>query len=268
MCIRDRVYTDTSKRLELSQLKFPNSSADAARINTAGLVNYMQGFLAGNETVRFTEYKNDVQSIENKLGCKIGGFSQKSKFKLILDSRTPTNEGNIFVPEENYNLVLTKSVPLDVYTYSGILIEKLARGFKVSGYNISNPNFNIYKVIRKQNDPLINVGGVSEDFLNWKAGSPYEAGQLVKESNSFYRVKVAHTAGASFTASNFTRLSDVPITGGAQALFGKTFENTMTSVPYGTVYREIQDVVDLLLCLLYTSPSPRDQRGSRMPCYA
>ena len=241
------VYTDTSKRIELSQLKFPNSSADAARINTAGLVNYMQGFLAGNETVRFTEYKNDVQSVENKLGCKIGGFSQKSKFKLILDSRTPTNEGNIFVPEENYNLVLTKSVPLDVYTYSGILIEKLARGFKVSGYNISNPNFNIYKVIRKQNDPLINVGGVSEDFLNWKAGSPYEAGQLVKESNSFYRVKVAHTAGASFTASNFTRLSDVPITGGAQALFGKTFENTMTSVSYGTVYREIQDVVDLLL---------------------
>mgnify|MGYP003318038125 CR=1 FL=1 len=138
-------------------------------------------------------------------------------------------------------------MPLDVYTYSGILIEKLARGFKVTGYNISNPNFNIYKVIRKQTDPLVNVGGVSEDFLNWKAGSPYEAGQLVKESNSFYRVKVAHTAGASFTASNFTRLSDVPITGGAQALFGKTFENTMTSVPYGIVYREIQDVVDLLL---------------------
>ena len=31
------------------------------------------------------------------------------------------------------------------------------------------------------------------------------------------------------------------------------------------------DVVDrrkYISCLLYTSPSPRDQRGSRMPCYA
>ena len=56
------VYTDTSKRIELSQLKFPNSSDDASRINTAGLVNYMQGFLAGNETVRFTEYKKNLSN--------------------------------------------------------------------------------------------------------------------------------------------------------------------------------------------------------------
>ena len=61
----------------------------------------MQGYLASNETLRFKEYQTKLKSLENKLGSKIGGFTQKSKFKLILDSRTPTNEGNIFVPEEN-----------------------------------------------------------------------------------------------------------------------------------------------------------------------
>ena len=29
-----------------------------------------------------------------------------------------------------------------------------------------------------------------------------------------------------------------------------------------------QDMTDMMICLLYTSPSPRDQRGSRMPSSA
>ena len=36
-----------------------------------------------------------------------------------------------------------------------------------------------------------------------------------------------------------------------------------------SVAGEIEDLLELLLsCLLYTSPSPRDQRGSRMPSSA
>ena len=36
-----------------------------------------------------------------------------------------------------------------------------------------------------------------------------------------------------------------------------------------TAFQTIQKVFDsYLLCLLYTSPSPRDQRGSRMPSSA
>ena len=43
----------------------------------------------------------------------------------------------------------------------------------------------------------------------------------------------------------------------------------------GVMYGDVHPVVDVLLtreaikvCLLYTSPSPRDQRGSRMPSSA
>ena len=31
---------------------------------------------------------------------------------------------------------------------------------------------------------------------------------------------------------------------------------------------KISEIKNLLICLLYTSPSPRDQRGSRMPSSA
>ena len=55
---------------------------------------------------RFCELVERIQSIKNMLGFKLGGFTDKSKFKLILDSRTPTNEGNVFVPDENYQIFL------------------------------------------------------------------------------------------------------------------------------------------------------------------
>ena len=33
-------------------------------------------------------------------------------------------------------------------------------------------------------------------------------------------------------------------------------------------YARIGDIIKVTVCLLYTSPSPRDQRGSRMPSSA
>ena len=239
------VYADTSKRIELAELKFPNSSADATRINTAGLVNYMQGYLASNETLRFKEYQNKLKSLENKLGSKIGGFTQKSKFKLILDSRTPTNEGNIFVPEENYKIVLTKSVPLNVYTYSGVIVEKLAKGFKISGYDRSNPKFSILPSLKKSTDPVINVGGISEDFVTFSSSQTYEPGEIVQFNNAFYRVKMTNTG--NFVESNFQKMAELPVVGGATATFTKNFETQPVTVDYGTVYKEIQDVVDFIL---------------------
>ena len=42
----------------------------------------------------------------------------------------------------------------------------------------------------------------------------------------------------------------------------------LTSDPTNDAYYFIADYHTLTTCLLYTSPSPRDQRGSRMPSSA
>ena len=241
------VYTDTSKRINLSNLSFPNIPNDDTRVFTAGLVNYMQAYLKGNDDFTFKKYKNNLVKVENRLGHKIGGFTQKSKFRLILDSRNPKNEGNVFIPEENYNVVLTKSVPLAVYSYSGMIIEKIPSGFLVKGYDKDQPFFNTYSVMRKSNDRLVNVGGVSEDFVSFTSGTRYEIGQIVENSGSFFRVKTGHTTGGSINFEYFTRLEKLPTTGGADAYFTKTFDNTITKVNYGVVYRTVQEVVDLIL---------------------
>ena len=241
------VYKDTSKRIELDKLVFPNSATDSARVFTAGIVNYMQGYLIDNDTLRFNEYANNLKAIENKLGSKIGGFTQKSKFKLILDSRTPTNEGNVFVPEENYKIHLTKSIPLDVYSYSGVIIEIAPGGYIVKGYDKDNPVFKYYPVRRKNSDQVINVGGVSENFLTWTTGKTYESGQIVEVADSYFRVKVSHTAGDAFNQDNFQKLAELPEEGGASAYISTNFAKELQEMQYGTLLREKQDVVDLLL---------------------
>lgn len=241
------VYKDTSKCIELSKLVFPNSATDDSRTYTAGIVNYVQGYLAQNETVQFGTYKSNIKNLQNKISAKIGGFTQKDKFRLILDSRTPTNEGNVFVPDENYKIHLVKSVPIDVYSYSGVIIEVVPAGYIVKGYDKERPTFKTYSPIRKNNDSLINIGGTSEPFLTWDSGKFYEVGQIVENSGNYFRVKVGHTSGDGFNNDNFQKLAELPQEGGAAAFFSKNWdESRIVSVPYGTLYREKQDVVDFL----------------------
>ena len=241
------VYKDTSKRIKLSDLKFPNSATDEQHVFTAGIINYIQGYLADNDTLRFKDYKNNLSSVENKLGCKVGGFTQKAKFRLILDSRTPTNQGNVFVPEENYKIQLTKSIPLDVFSYSGMIIEIAPSGYVIKGYDKDNPVFKYYPVMRKKSDAVITVGGVSENFLTWTSGKTYEAGQIVELSDNYYRVKISHTSGENFNQDNFQKLAELPEEGGASAYISRNFDDTIKEMPYGTLFREKQDVVDLMM---------------------
>ena len=53
-----------------------------------------------------------------------------------------------------------------------------------------------------------------------------------------------------------------------QAMFKKDMANEVAQFQ-AVLQRTVDDIVDTTRsCLLYTSPSPRDQRGSRMPSSA
>ena len=242
------VYTETSKQIELDQILFPNSSNDSTRVFTAGLINYVQGYLNQNQTVQFKQYEKELKSLENRISAKLGGFTQKEKFRLILDSRTPTNEGNVFIPIENYKVHLTKSVPLDVYSYSGVIVEVQPEGYIVRGYDRETPVFKTYAPVRKNSDNLITIGGTSESFITFASGKFYEVGQIVEINDNYYRVKISHTSGDNFLEDNFQKLAELPLEGGAQAYISKNWDTrNVVEVPYGTLLTSKQDVVDLIL---------------------
>lgn len=241
------IYKPTGRRLRLADIVFPNNATDTARSITAGLVNFIQGYLASQVTSTFDEYKDRVQRIENRISAKLGGFTNKDNFNLILDSRTPLNKGNVFVPKENYNIYLNTSSPIDAINYSAVIIERIASGFKITGYDKTESIFRYNRVIETNTDVPIRVGGISESYVEWEPNTTLSLDKIVKWKNSYYRVIQRHTSGNSFDIGYYVKLAELPTTGGQAAFFRKRFSSEFLELPYGTVLKTVQDVVDFLL---------------------
>lgn len=246
------VYKETGKRIATSNIVFPTININEELILTSGLINFISNYLASYKVTsevnkKYEQYKETLRGLQNQLAIKVGGFADKSKINLLLDSRSPLNKGNVFVPDENYNIVLNTSSPLDVVVYSGIIIEKVERGFVVSGYDKEDPIFRFNKPIVKSFDPAITVGGISEAFVSWDTNQEYVVGKVVEYQNSFYRTKMTHKSANTFDSSKFTRLASLPVVGGVTATFRSSFEDTESTIPYGSFFGSIQEVVDFML---------------------
>jgi hypothetical protein len=243
------VYKETGTRIRLKDLIFPNSSQDVVtRVFSAGFINFIADYLASNVLLNYDVYKDRLFRITNQLAFKVGGFTDKKKFSLILDSRTPLNEGNVFIPEENYRITLQTSSPIELLTYSGVVIEKSASGYILRGYDTTNPIFTYLPYLESDNDPLVNVGGISESFINWAPSQRYVKGAIVSFNSVYYRVKEAHSSTTEFDAAKFSKLPELPKVGGRNAIFRKQFStNNLQQLAYGTLLRTSQEVVDFLL---------------------
>ena len=248
------VYAHTKKRIQLESLVFPQKTDAVCNITgsvlsktlTAGIVNYVAEYLS-DETARYDEYTNRYKKLTNNLAFRLGGFAEKSKLKLVLDSRSPLNKGNVFVPEENYTIFLNKSSALQTVTYSGVIIEKLSQGFRISGYDIDSPFFEYNAPFSTQTDPSTVVGGVSETFVEWGENKTYALGTVVRYNGSYYRSKISHVSSSVFDTTKFALLPELPLIGGRRILIRKIFNQDVSVLMYGTILTEIQQVVDFLL---------------------
>lgn len=242
------VYKPTMSHIRLADLVFPNTADDTTEILTSGIINYVAGYMASNLSNAFDNYQENIKSIKNNLAFKLGGFTDKSKFKLILDSRTPLNNSNVFVPEENYQIFLNTSFPIKNISYSGVIVEVTPQGFVIRGYDREVPSFNYYKPYSSANDMTVNVGGVSEPFVDWAPNQTYAKNLIIRSGQTYYRVKNTFTSTNDFSTISLEKLPMLPVTGGVNAIFKRKFDKTdLLNLPYGSVMPTVQDVVDFLL---------------------
>ena len=241
------VYAETNKIISTKDLVFPKVYTGEITL-TCGFVNMIAEYMASNVTTNYDKYIEQLKGIKNQIGFKLAGYSDKDKIKLVLDSKTPLSKGNVFVPFENYDLVLRTSAPLQAIAYSGIIIEKRGTGYVISGYDKTSPQFKYYNFVESNYDPAVQVGGISEGFISWSENKLYTEGKIVEYQNQYYRVKIGHTSTQSFDATKFVKLPALPISGGTTAIVRKTFDRrTIQTLNYGTKLETKQDVVDFLL---------------------
>lgn len=242
------VYKDTLERISPSNLKVFGNTINNQFVYGSGYHPY----IVENLRQRFTNPSHLLQSYLNKLESsliyKVGGFTSKDKFKVALETVTSYKTvDKVYVPEENYQLVLSVGAPVATLSMSGIIIERTEVGYSVRGYDSSAPYFVIRKAVKRTNDPIINVGGVSEPFIYWSANATVNAGSVVANGQKYYRAISTHLTKQTFDSSLYYPLPYLPSTGGVEASVPQSFEETETVVSYGTKFNSVQDVYDFIL---------------------
>ena len=239
------VYSPTNRRIRLADLVISSTALDPERVLTSGLVNYLVDYNTSEVTSRLDEYKLHLKMLTNNLSSKLGGFSAKSKFNLLIDSKSPTSTGGVFVPEENYSIILNTSSPVKKIVYSGVMITKTGTGFEIRGYNTDSPYFHYYPYL--ETGRTIRIGGISESFTEWDSGQQYIAGKIVRYNYIFWRVKTSHKTSTAFDVAYYSKLAELPTSGGNEAVLRKSWNTReLLTLSYATRLTSIQDVVDFL----------------------
>lgn len=242
------VYSLTNQRITPKELKVFSEVVDNERILTSGFNPLIIEYLRNKFTNPVEKFKSYFNNMESLLVYKIGGFASKDKFNVSLETVTSNKTINqIFVPEENYQIILNSGFPKKTLTMSGIIIERTDRGFVVKGYDSINPYFTILNAIPSSSDPVITVGGVSESFIYWNSNSNVNSGTIVENNGSYYRAISNHITGQVFDSKLYYPLPFLPKTGGVESFIPQVFEETETIVSYGTLFPSIQDVVNFIL---------------------
>jgi len=235
----------TSKSFaRLSDVIFENSESTPV----SGLVSYVVNYLK-SKTIPVSTLVNKLTNIDVALSNRLSGFVDQQQQKYVLDSKNPkSTTSSVFVPQENYDIIFNVSSPIYSVAYSGIIIEKTTRGWKISGYDTKDPFFTYFKPISSQSDPLIAVGGVSENFLSWTSNKFYGNGVIVKYGQTYFRSLRSHTSNNTFDSAEWKQLSALPVTGAVQAFKRRNYNKLVTNrLNYGTLMTSIQEVVDFML---------------------
>jgi hypothetical protein len=194
-----------------------------------------------------TELKSDISNLNYQLVYKVEGFVSKDKLKVIIDSVDPTSTNpGVLLPAEDYNIVLSKSNPINTFRVSGVIVQKDQGSWIVRGYDKYKPYFETVEPIHGFSDTAISVGGKDENFVTWTENKFYQSGQLVF-NNIFYRTKLSHTSTTAFDITKFQQLPGLPSSGGLSVTKAKNYTTTVTKVPYGTRFLTQQAVADFLL---------------------
>ena len=242
------VYKDTGKIVDFSDIKIHNLLYNNVKYFGSGYHVFVVDYLKFKDQDILTAYSDRMRKISMNLTYKTGAFVNKERLRVLLGSSNPNSpDKSIFLPNENYEITFRKSNPVYTANISGIIIEKVDTGYKIKGYDRYSPSFKIYKPILSQNDQAVNVGGVTANFIVWQARKFYGVGQIVQYEERYYRVKEDHTTNDDFDFTLYTRLNELPLTGGASVQKPTRFEETITEIPYQTVIPNAQEVYNLLL---------------------
>ncbi len=156
------VSTNTNKQLQRSDFITPLIDQNVVNGYSFYIANHLS-FLGMDPT----SLKNIIDNADINLASKLSGYTDKKFLKVLAEQVSPNAiSENVIIPDEDYELVVTKTTPIVHAPYSGVIVQKTNSGFAIYGYNTTDPVFN---VIPSRQSRRINVHEVlKQRFIEYK----------------------------------------------------------------------------------------------------
>lgn len=184
-------------RQRISKLSGNRSLKESAKIhgidgNIAGVQQFISEFLTNDGKDIKTNFADKINQLDVRLVHRFGSFVKNNNLIVNSESTISPIDRESRIPEEDVELIVYESPSKRELFYSGVIVEKVAGGYKVYGYNMVDPKFDIDPSNTSRGKRSVNVSGLSV---------------------SYYKEGIGE----------------------------------ITSVPYGTVYSNVQDVFEFLM---------------------
>lgn len=177
--LQQYLVNDTNQRIVASDIVIHGSKdSNGTLLRSAGYLNWIgdyQRHFGIDPTVTLAHYVRDYSV---QLSYRMAGYSDKKYLKVYAEQHSPNSiNDSIIIPDSDYDLILNKSTPVQKVTYSAVIIEKSAGGYKISGYDTNRPYFvvvppdtagNAYNV-----QVLDDVATIYSSFKSFKVSVPY-----------------------------------------------------------------------------------------------
>ena len=186
----DSVGTQTASYVGFRYLEtqFPNindvkihmvdTDAQGNGIRRHSILNYVTEALI-SQGQSASSLKNSITNSNVNLVYKMAAFADVSNLQVYAEQNSTQTQGNsVKVPQEDYELLLSESVPIDIASYSGVIIARSANGYRVTGYDRQYPYFIIYPsntlTVPKQFQVGSQTYAYYTEFLNNPIYVPYD----------------------------------------------------------------------------------------------
>lgn len=153
---------NTRQRLVRADVYVHGEDVDGNIVRTSGYLNWI-GDYARSLGLSVEESVGElVRNFDVQLSYKVAGFTDKTLLKVFAEQASPSSTNStVLIPDEDYSLILDKSVPVGLIKYSAVIIRKTNAGWSVEGYDLENPFFTIVPIDANSRRQETTVAGVT-----------------------------------------------------------------------------------------------------------
>ena len=138
------------------------TTAPGTVLRTAGYLNWIADYLKNLGIDPVDKIENYFKNFSVQLAYRVAGFTDKNLITVSAEQTSPgSTNASIIIPDKNYTVYLGKPVPTSTISYSAVIVTKTETGYTMSGYDTTNPFFNILASVANNQSSTITVNTMS-----------------------------------------------------------------------------------------------------------